>query len=204
MSPLGLGGLGAGQLHLQVAPRLRRRPRDDLKCSEFLLRSPCVLRRASCELTPLPPPPPPPAPPMAAPMPRPRLPRPGPLRRRGGQSRRRPRPRRPSGRQLSRFPARQFPRPAAPGLKLPTQFPIVRGSAPSGPKCPRIVRGRCPEPESNHGVESGGQGRNRTNDTRIFSSSESPVRREKAEETERVFDRPTEPPSPTEPIPNPT
>ncbi len=50
---------------------------------------------------------------------------------------------------------------------------------------------------------SGGQGRNRTIDTRIFSSSESRVRREKAEEAERVFDRPTEPPSPTEPIPNP-
>ena len=44
---------------------------------------------------------------------------------------------------------------------------------------------------------------NRTIDTRIFSSSESAVRREKGEERERVFDGPTEPPAPTEPIPNP-
>ena len=50
---------------------------------------------------------------------------------------------------------------------------------------------------------SGGQGRNRTIDTRIFSSSESRVRREKGEEVERVFDAPTEPPAPTEPMPNP-
>jgi hypothetical protein len=40
---------------------------------------------------------------------------------------------------------------------------------------------------------SGGQGRNRTIDTRIFSSSESPVRREKGEEAEQVFDAPTSP-----------
>ena len=51
--------------------------------------------------------------------------------------------------------------------------------------------------------KNGGQGRNRTIDTRIFSSSESAVRCGEAEETERVFDGPTEPPSPTEPIPNP-
>jgi len=66
-----------------------------------------------------------------------------------------------------------------------------------------MARGRYPEPESNHGVGNGGQGRNRTIDTRIFSSSESPVRREQGDESERVFDRPTEPPRPTEPIPNP-
>jgi len=78
------------------------------------------------------------------------------------------------------------------------------------PDCPRVghrrarmVRGRYPEPESNHGVGNGGQGRNRTNDTRIFSSSERPVRCEKAEDREGVFDGPTEPPRPTEPIPNP-
>ena len=66
----------------------------------------------------------------------------------------------------------------------------------------RMVRGRYPEPAANHGVGNGGQGRNRTNDTRIFSSSESPVRRQKAEELERVFPVPTELPRPTEPIPN--
>ena len=49
---------------------------------------------------------------------------------------------------------------------------------------------------------NGGQGRNRTSDTRIFNTTESPVPREKAEEAERVFDRPTEPTPPTEPIPN--
>ena len=32
--------------------------------------------------------------------------------------------------------------------------------------------------EQVNGVGSGGQGRNRTNDTRIFSTAESPVRRE--------------------------
>jgi len=72
-----------------------------------------------------------------------------------------------------------------------------------GHRWPRMVRGRYPELERNHRVGNGGQGRNRTNDTRIFSSSERPVRCEKAEEVERVFDGPTEPTSPTEPIPNP-
>jgi hypothetical protein len=45
---------------------------------------------------------------------------------------------------------------------------------------------------------------NRTIDTRIFSSSERPVRRGKAEDRERVFARATEPPRLTEPIPSPT
>jgi hypothetical protein len=44
---------------------------------------------------------------------------------------------------------------------------------------------------------------NRTIDTRIFSSSESPVRYGKAEEAKRVSAGTTEPPCPTEPIPNP-
>jgi hypothetical protein len=44
----------------------------------------------------------------------------------------------------------------------------------------------------------------RTIDTWIFSSSESLVRCEEAEERERVFAPPTEPPRPTEPMPNPT
>jgi hypothetical protein len=57
--------------------------------------------------------------------------------------------------------------------------------------------------DRNTPVGNGGQGRNRTIDTRIFSSSESLVRRGKAEEAERVFSAPTEPPSPTEHIPNP-
>jgi len=69
---------------------------------------------------------------------------------------------------------------------------------------PRMVRGRCPEPDRNHRVGSGGQGRNRTIDTRIFSSLESPVRRKKGEESERVFGGPTEPTLPTEPMQNRT
>ena len=62
---------------------------------------------------------------------------------------------------------------------------------------------RCKPCDRNTPLGSGGPGRDRTIDTRIFSSSESRVRREKGEETERVFDGPTELPSPTEPIPNP-
>ena len=38
-----------------------------------------------------------------------------------------------------------------------------------------------------HQLRSGGQGRNRTTDTRIFSTAESPVRREQAEGRGRVF-----------------
>ena len=55
----------------------------------------------------------------------------------------------------------------------------------------------------NQQVRNGGQGRNQTIDTRISSSLESAVRREKGEEAERVFDGLTAPPWPTEPIPNP-
>ena len=98
---------------------------------------------------------------------------------------------------IRRFPVRQFRAP--PGLAadpLPDSPRVSHRRA-------RLVRGRCPEPVSNHGVGSGGQGRNRTIDTRIFSSSESAVRREKVEDREGVFDGPTEPPAPTEPIPNP-
>jgi len=43
---------------------------------------------------------------------------------------------------------------------------------------------------------------NRTIDTRIFSTAESPVRREKVEETRGLFAGPTEPPCPTKPGPN--
>ena len=96
-------------------------------------------------------------------------------------------------------PCRPPPRRDPPA---PTHFLIVRWSAHFGPESPRIVRGRCPKPHALHGVGSGAQGRNRTIDTRIFSTTESAVRRGKAEEAGRVFDGPTEPPSPTEPIPN--
>jgi hypothetical protein len=89
--------------------------------------------------------------------------------------------------------------PLRPGLHHP-----LPDSPRVGHRWPRMVRGRYPEPVANHGFGSGRQGRNRTIDTLIFSSSESPVRRQKAEETERIFDGPTEPPSRTEPIPNPS
>jgi hypothetical protein len=51
-------------------------------------------------------------------------------------------------------------------------------------------------------MDRGGQGRNRTIDTRIFNTTESLVRREKAEDRGRVFAGPTEPSRPTDPIPN--
>jgi len=54
----------------------------------------------------------------------------------------------------------------------------------------------------NHRVGNGGQGRNRTIDTRIFSTTESLVRRRKAEERDRGLDGPTEPNRSTEPMPN--
>jgi len=53
-----------------------------------------------------------------------------------------------------------------------------------------------------HGLRSGGQGRNRTIDTRIFSTAESPVRRRQAKDRDGISPWPTEPPRPTEPIPN--
>jgi hypothetical protein len=62
---------------------------------------------------------------------------------------------------------------------------------------------RCKPCDRNAPVGNGGQGRNRTIDTRIFSSSESPARREEVEDRKRVFAAPTEPNSPTELIPNP-
>ena len=54
----------------------------------------------------------------------------------------------------------------------------------------------------NSKVGSGGQGRNRTIDTRIFSTTESPVRCEQVEDREGISACPTEPPLATEPIPN--
>ena len=80
-------------------------------------------------------------------------------------------------------------------------------SLPNSPQvehqAPRMVRGRYPESDSNHQVGNGVQGRNRTNDTRIFSRTDGLIRQEKAEEAKRVFRGPTEPLSPTEPMPNP-
>ena len=70
-------------------------------------------------------------------------------------------------------------------MNLETGFSMKEGSL-------QMVRGRCPEPKLNHRVGNGGQGRNRTIDTRIFNTTESPVRREKAEEGERALDGPTE------------
>ena len=54
----------------------------------------------------------------------------------------------------------------------------------------------------NSQIGSGGQGRNRTTDTRIFSTAESAARREQAEDRQSIFRRSTEPPCSTEPIPN--
>ena len=114
---------------------------------------------------------------------------------------------------------------ARPGfLGQATRLPIVRGSAIDGHggsagdawnpsqvmKLEMAARDRqvrqeqtwtcaaCPQGEGHGGPES-----HRTSDTRIFSSSESAVRREKAAVRERVFDAPTQLPRTTEPIPNP-
>ena len=70
------------------------------------------------------------------------------------------------------------------------------------PRWPPIVRGWCRKPVALQKIGGGGQGRNRTTDTRIFSTTEPPVRREQAEGREGVSPRPTEPPGPTEPMPN--
>ena len=51
--------------------------------------------------------------------------------------------------------------------------------------------------------ESGGQGRNQTTDTRIFSTLETPFRRDQGEDREGFSRSPTEPTRPTEPILNP-
>ncbi len=61
---------------------------------------------------------------------------------------------------------------------------------------------RCKPCDRNAPSGSGGQGRNRTTDTRIFSTTESPVRCQQAEDREGISPGPTEPPRPTEPIPN--
>jgi len=60
---------------------------------------------------------------------------------------------------------------------------------------------RCPETLHDR---DGGQAQNRTADTRIFSTGESRRGRQGAEDGEGVSEGPTEPPSPTEPIPNPS
>ena len=60
-------------------------------------------------------------------------------------------------------------RPGSPRLASPACRPgRSNGPIPNSPQVdhqwPRMVRGRCPEPVSNHGVGNGGQGRNRTID----------------------------------------
>ncbi len=85
--------------------------------------------------------------PMAAPMPCPRLSRPGPLRWRGGQLRRRPGLDAP---QAARFLGSQIASPATPpGIRTTHPLP---DSPRVGHQWPRMVRGRYPEPERNHGV----------------------------------------------------
>jgi hypothetical protein len=49
---------------------------------------------------------------------------------------------------------------------------------------------------------NGGQGQNRTADTRILSTTESAARREQAEDRQEFLLASTEPPRPTEPNPN--
>ena len=62
------------------------------------------------------------------------------------------------------------------------QFPIVRGSAVLRAKSPPLVRGLYPKLHANHRVENGGQGRNRTIDTRIFKTANCLFRLKKVEE----------------------
>ena len=74
-----------------------------------------------------------------------------------------------------------------------------------GPKSRPIVRRSRRKSHENQKVGSGGQGRNRTIDTRIFNPTESPVRREQAEDREgisRLADR-TAPPDRAHPEPEP-
>ncbi len=117
--------------------------------------------------------------------------------------------------------------PAPAGFERPTHFPIVRGSAINGPGWPAgdarnalriielgMVARHGPIREANQDrrakrVCPKGENRlkpirvNRTIDTRIFSTGESRRGREEAEDREGVAGGPTEPPSPTEPIPSP-
>jgi hypothetical protein len=59
-----------------------------------------------------------------------------------------------------------------------------------------------PNPETKPAAFVGGGQVESNTDTRIFSTAESPVRRGQAEERREISSRPTEPPRPTEPIPN--
>jgi hypothetical protein len=65
-----------------------------------------------------------------------------------------------------------------------------------------MVRRRWRKTHALQNFGSGGQGRNRTADTRIFSPTETPVRHQQAEGGQGFSPWPTEPPRPTEPIPN--
>ena len=106
--------------------------------------------------------------------------------------------------QVSRFPV-SHPHPGGPRpLRIRTTHPIS-----DSPMVRRFRAKRCPivrrsrrKPHATQGVGGGGQGRNRTIDTRIFSTTEPAVRREQVEDREGVSPRPTEPSRPTEPIPS--
>ena len=72
-----------------------------------------------------------------------------------------PRPSAPPGSQLASFPARR--RPLRGPIDPVSDSPRVRH------RRARMVRGLRPEPDANQKLRGGGQGRNRTIDTRIFS-----------------------------------
>jgi hypothetical protein len=106
----------------------------------------------------------------------------------------------PAGREPPQVP-RSAASPPARGARM-AQFPKVRWSAHFGLKRRPIVRGCCPKLHAIQKVGSCGQGRNRTIDTRILNATERPVRCEQAQQGEGVSAGATEPPCPTEPIPN--
>ena len=104
--------------------------------------------------------------PLTAPMPRPRAPHPGPLRWNGDGSGDAPGTPPSQPRQFRQVPSPPPPSRRAPPAPPSTQFPIVRGSAIDGHGW---SAGDARNPSQLMELGSGGQGRNRTNDTRIFS-----------------------------------
>ncbi len=98
---------------------------------------------------------------------------------------------------------RSSPRRSALMHVKPSRIQIPRPPVPAPGRSVNHVSGtRCKPCDRNTPVGNGGQGRNRTIDTRIFSTTERPVRREQAEDPGRFFAAPTEPHCATEPIPN--
>ena len=79
-------------------------------------------------------------------------------------------------RQVASLPGSRIASPAPPRRARIARFPTVRWSAQFGPKSRPIVRRSRRKLHEMQKVESGGQGRNRTIDTRIFKTTESPVR----------------------------